>query len=234
MEKILNGFLMMVFLVVLYFCMQKYKQLNTNPNIKEGFNTSRLFSDKSVDLTQDDAFITPFRNIYEEPKQVQFDYEVQSDIDKQFLKEQESGAVIGSYNPNIWIDKIDNKGQPIYNNYANMSGNHDVLLDSKARLNHNFDKLKVTNLDAPVNPDSKKNSIWNVFDNSLVDYKTMIKPKKLVSSEPNTNFLEASSNLSFITPDVWVYGDEKPENGGQIMKGFYASDPTTMDSVALY
>ena len=228
MEKMFNGILMILFLVVFYFCLQKYKKEN-----REDFNTEKLFSDVSTKLSQDTQFQKSYNFKPMEDKKVRFEYG-ETDITKQFLKEQEKGAVMNTNYPYTWIENNDKNGNPIYNSYANMTGNTDTFIDSKARLSHDFNKLKVTNMDAPISPSDDHKTIKDIYDNSFVDYKKLIPQKKVIDSKPNNTFLEAASNLSFITPDVWVYGNEKPENGGKIDDGFYASDPTVLGSSALY
>ena len=228
MEKMFNGILMILFLVVFYFCLQKYKKENT-----EDFNTEKLFSDVSTKLSRDVQLDDPYQFKPMAHKKVEFEYG-ETDITKQFLKEQEKGAVMNTRYINNWIEKNDKDGNPIYNSYANMTGNTDTFIDSKARLSHDFNKLKITNMDAPISPSNEHNTIKDIYDNSFVDYKKLIPRKKVIDSKPNNTFLEGASNLSFITPDAWVYGNEKPENGGKIDDGFYASDPSVNGSSALY
>ena len=59
-----------------------------------------------------------------------------------------------------------------------------------------------------VGQNSGPASAKDVYDNSFVDFKKLCPKKTIVNDKSNTNYLEGASNLTFITPDKWVYENE--------------------------
>ena len=82
--------------------------------------------------------------------------------------------------------------------------------------------------------DGRGRTLKEVYDNSFVDYKKLIPKEKIINGEPNTNFMQAASSLYYLTPDTWVYENEKAENGGQSSDGIFASDPSTLGTEAMF
>jgi hypothetical protein len=91
-------------------------------------------------------------------------------------------------------------------------------------------------MDGVIDPNDFKNgkgrTIKEIYDNSFVDYKKKV-PKKVLTEINSEQFKthNAASNLSFINPDIWVYDEEKPENGGIFENGLMASDPFISNSL---
>jgi hypothetical protein len=53
-------------------------------------------------------------------------------------------------------------------------------------------------------------------------------------SKEKLNISEGASHLKYISSDMWMYDNEKPENGGQIAEGLFAVDPDSLGTVAKY
>jgi hypothetical protein len=72
--------------------------------------------------------------------------------------------------------------------------------------------MKITNPDGKINIEGqtlrngKDITIKDIYDNSFVDYKKLIPKKK---KKENDTSKKAASNLSFLTSDTWIYGNEK-------------------------
>ena len=221
----LNIILIMGLLVFVNFCLQKHKKEKTIPKnniVTEKFNMNKIF-------------IQP--KIVEQP--IKFNYDKPREIDKQFQKEQDYGAGLKTWYPNTWIERIDENGQPVYGSREKEIGNVENFIESKARFTYEFNSPRSVRMGGIADPydfkDSKSRTLKEVYDNSFVDFKKLVPKKEIVGdSSVQTYSQSGASNLSFISPDTWIYENEKAENGGQILKGLYASDPLTMDSVAIF
>ena len=226
MEKIFNVILIMSLLVLMHFCLQKKnknKNKNNNNNIvTEKFNMDKIYvNEKIVEPT------------------IQFNYDKPREIDKQFQKEQDYGAGLKTWYPNTWIERIDENGNPVYGSREKETGNVENFIESKARFSYEFNSPRSVQMGGVADPDDFVNgegrTLKEVYDNSFVDFKKLVPKKEVVGdSSLQTYSQSGASNLSFISPDTWIYENEKAENGGQILKGLYASDPLTMDSVAIF
>jgi hypothetical protein len=226
MEKILNIILIMGLLVLANFCLQKHKKEKTIPEnnniVTEKFNMDKIYIPTKV---------------VEQP--IQFNYDKPREIDTQFQKEQDYGAGLKTWYPNTWIERIDENGQPVYGSREQETGNVENFIESKARFSYEFNSPRSVQMDGIADPDDfidgKGRTLKEVYDNSFVDFKKLVPKKEIVGdSSVQTYSQSGASNLTFISPDTWIYENEKSENGGQISKGLYASDPLTMDSVAIF
>ena len=112
------------------------------------------------------------------------------------------------------------------------------FIEAKARFNYELYDPKTTHMNGVSDPNDFVNgegkTLKEVYDSSFVDFKELIPKKNKVDIPENSAYLNGASNLNFITPDTWVYENEKPENGGQILNGLYASDPSVFSSNALF
>ena len=170
---------------------------------------------------------------------IQFNYDKPREIDKQFQKEQDYGAGLKTWYPNTWIERIDENGNPVYGSREKETGNVENFIESKARFSYEFNSPRSVQMGGVADPDDFVNgegrTLKEVYDNSFVDFKKLVPQKEVVGdSSVQTYSQSGASNLTFISPDTWIYENEKAENGGQILKGLYASDPLTMDSVAIF
>jgi hypothetical protein len=226
MEKMLNIILIMGLLVLLNFCLQKHKNKKAIPKnnniVTEKFNMEKIYMPTKV---------------VEQP--IKFNYDKPREIDKQFQKEQNYGAGLKTWYPNTWIERIDENGQPVYGSREKETGNLENFIESKARFSYEFNSPRSVQMDGIADPDDFKDgkgrTLKEVYDNSFVDFKKLVPKKEIVGdSSVQTYSQSGASNLSFISPDTWIYENEKAENGGQILKGLYASDPLTMDTVAIF
>lgn len=229
MEKTFNFILIIGILIALYFCIEKYNapKKNTNSSNKSP-NKSEIVEEFNMDKLYNE-------NIPESSK-IKFNYE-ETPIEKEFLKEQESGVNLNSWYPNTWIEKIDENGNPIYNSRENISKKSEDIIEAKAINNYLFDPQRNLNIGGVVDPDemdTQNLSIKQIYDKSFVDYKKMAPKKNMLDIDPDSNIVNAASNLTFYSPDTWVYENEKPENGGTIYDGISACDPSSMGSVALF
>ena len=201
MSDLLNNILMVVVLVALYMCVQKYK------------NKCR------EDFMMDKIYYNPFPEI----KKIEFNYE-DNPLLKDYASEQKYGVNASILYGNEWIEKIED-GQPVYNNRAKYTGNSDTLIDTKAIYNNNFYDTPVKYIDGTMNPDNINNStgktIHEVYDDYFVDFKDLTPENKMTLNEVSR---PASSDLNYMMDDTWTYVNEKPENGGVQKDGLYAYD----------
>lgn len=222
----LNIILIMGLLVLLNLCLQKHKNEKIIPK-NNNIVTEKFKMDKIYMPTK----------VVEQP--IKFNYDKPREIDKQFQKEQDYGAGLKTWYPNTWIERIDENGQPVYGSREKETGNLENFIESKARFSYEFNSPRSVQMDGIADPDDfidgKGRTLKEVYDNSFVDFKKLVPKKEVVGdSSVQTYSQSGASNLSFISPDTWIYENEKAENGGQILKGLYASDPLTMDSVAIF
>ena len=226
MEKIFNILLVIGILVVgiLYIqkqCGQPIPETKSKIQSEEPFvNLDKVYYD------------------YSEPTgQVQFNYGKMRPIDEQFLKEQECGAMLSTWYPNTWIERIDENGQPVYNSREKVTGVKENFIESKARFTYEFNSPRSLQMDGVVDLEDVKNgkgkTLKEIYDNSFVDYKKMIPVKNMLATDEQQLLVQpAGSNLSYIMPDTWVYEGERLENGGVIEEGLMASDPYAAGSIA--
>ena len=222
----LNIILIMGLLVLLNLCLQKHKNEKIIPK-NNNIVTEKFKMDKIYMPTK----------VVEQP--IKFNYDKPREIDKQFQKEQDYGAGLKTWYPNTWIERIDENGQPVYGSREKETGNLENFIESKARFTYEFNSPRSVQMDGIADPDDfidgKGRTLKEVYDNSFVDFKKLVPKKEVVGdSAVQTYSQSGASNLSFISPDTWIYENEKAENGGQILKGLYAADPLTMDSVAIF
>ncbi len=238
MEKIFNVVLIIGVLVTLYFCIQKYKKENDltfTPGSKSKVQNTVL-EEKPIEKFNMDKIY----KIETEPAQtIKFNYGELRPIDKQFQKEQDSGAGLKTWYPNTWIERIDENGEPVYGSREKQTGNVENFIESKARFTYEFNSPRSLQMDGIADPDDfidgKGRTLKEVYDNSFVDFKKLAPKKKVIGDSSEQTYSQSgASNLSFITPDSWIYDNEKAENGGQILNGLYASDPLTNNSVAIF
>lgn len=214
MNKIINEIIFIIILIVLYFCLQKYKNKNNC-------------------LKQSENFITINEDIIESENKIIFNYDTLRDIDIKFINEQENTINNKIIYPNKWAEKIDDNNEPIYNKTI-----IENIGKSNVEFTYNFNEPLVQNLDSVVDVKSFKENmgrtVKEVYDNSFIDYKKLMPKKSKIDIENELTYLDASSDLTFITPDTWIYENEKPENGGEILSGLYGNDPSVIDSVARF
>jgi hypothetical protein len=182
-------------------------------------------------------------------------------IENQFLEEQEYGTNVNILYPNTWIDCVDSHGtgMPQWNSREETTGKVDKIILPRALNSYSFNKEKIVNMGGIINPNDILNDtqginldtgntgkkIKDIYDNSFVNFKNLIPNKIIISDtfdtfngeiEPsefttNTQLRQGASNLQYLTPDTWIYENEKGENGGAmyINKNIavYASDPST-------
>ena len=233
MEKIFNVLLVFGVLVALYYCIQKHKKENqieinikekdykkSLPEVIENFNMDRIKYDQPI-----------------ETNKVEFDYEVRPS-EKQFINEQKNGASVTPHYPNRWIESFDTDNNPVYNSREQVTGTIETFIEPKARFTYDFNKEKNINMDGIADPndfiDGRGKTLKEVYDNSFVDFKKLVPKEKIINGEPNTNFMQAASSLYYLTPDTWVYENERTENGGQSSDGIFASDPSTLGTEAMF
>ena len=201
MKKMFNCILLFGLLIFIYHILQKYKNNNNNNNNNndncENFDMSRIYYNPTI------------------KPDIKFDYDF-TEVDNQFMKDQENSFNVAYYAPNT-------NDPEILNN---------LNTHNKTLYNYDFNKLRIPDLD---NNESSANgkTIKEIYDNSFVDFKKLIPKKNMIKSNEDT-LLEGGSNISFFTNDTWVYDNEKPENGGSINNGLYAADMNTSNSNAIF
>ena len=238
MEKMFKVLLVFGVLVALYYCIQKHKRENETVYVNNSNNGKSVNNEKPIVEVIEKFNMDKIK--YEEPiknNKVEFDYDMRP-IEKQFLNEQTNGAIVTPHYPNRWIESFDSEGNPIINSRENVTGTIETFIEPKARFTYSFNKEKTLNMDGIADPDDfidgRGKTLKEIYDNSFVDFKKLVPKEKLVNGEPNTNFMQAASSLYYLTPDTWVYENERPENGGQTSDGIFASDPSTLGSVAMF
>ena len=226
-----NVLLIVGVLIALYYCIQKHK------NEQNIIKTKEEDPKKLVEVVEKFNMDKIKYNVPIEQTKVKFDYDTRS-IEKDFIKEQKDGAHLASWYPNRWIESFDPDGNPVFNSRENVTGVVETFIEPKARFTYSFNKEKTLNMDGIADPedfvDGRGKSLKEIYDNSFVDFKKLVKQEKLINDEPNTNFMQAASSLYYLTPDTWVYENEKPENGGNNDNGISASDPSSFGSVAMF
>lgn len=200
MKKMFNCILLFGLLIFIYHILQKYKNnnnCNNNNDNYEKFDMSKIYYNPTV------------------KSDIKFDYDF-TEVDNQFIKDQENSFNVAYYAPNTNNPEILN----------NLNTRNETL------YNYDFNKLRIPDLD---NNESSANgkTIKEIYDNSFVNFKKLIPKKNMIKSNEDTS-LEGGSNLSFYTNDNWVYDNEKPENGGSINNGLYAVDYNTLNSNAIF
>jgi hypothetical protein len=165
-------------------------------------------------------------------------------IEKQFLEEQEHGVNLRIKYPNTWIEKINPDGTPEYNSREKVTGIPDTSVDPRAefsyKFNENSDPVSVASSRViDINGPDSLNKFYDktlkeIYEKSCVDYKDYVPYKEIIENKDNLNISDGASHLKYINPDMWVYQNEKPENGGKIADGLYAVDMDTLGTVAKY
>ncbi len=228
-----NVLLVFGVLITLYYCIQKHKKESSKQNSQSVQNLQEQKPNLVENFQMDKIKYNP--SIVS--KKVSFDYETRP-IEKQFMTEQKIGANIVPNYPNTWVDSFDSDGNPIINSRANVTGVVETFIEPKARFTYEFNKEKTLFMGGIADPDDFVNgqgkTLKDIYDNSFVDFKKLVPKETIINGEPNTNFMQAASSLYYLTPDNWVYENERPENGGQSSDGILASDPTAFGSEAMF
>jgi hypothetical protein len=165
------------------------------------------------------------------------------EIEKQFLKEQEKG-IEGTriIYPNKYVDRIENN-EPIYGTdlrgtpYPESDKEIEGFIESKARFNYEMYQPRTIRMGGVSDPtgfyEGQAPTIKEIYDKQFTDFKKLIPKKEMIDDKQN-NTQEGASNLSYVLPDTWIYDEEKIENGGEIVKGLFANDPSVTGSVATF
>lgn len=240
MEKMFNVLLVFGVLVALYYCIQKHKKENvsTNTGANKKVDTNTNANSNTLGEVVENFNMDKIK--YNQPiesSKVQFDYKTKP-IEREFLNEQKNGANVTPHYPNRWIESFDSEGNPVFNSRDQVTGTVETFIEPKARFTYSFNQEKTLNMDGVADPDDfidgRGKSLKEIYDNSFVDFKKLVPKEKIINGEPNTNFMQAASSLYYLTPDTWVYENERPENGGNSFDGIFASDPSTMGSDAMF
>ena len=167
MKKMFNCILLFGLLIFIYHILQKYKNNNNcnNNDNYENFDMSKIYYNPTI------------------KPDIKFDYDF-TEIDNQFMKDQENSFNVAYYAPNT-------NDPEILNN---------LNTHNKTLYNYDFNKLRIPDLD---NNESSANgkTIKEIYDNSFVDFKKLIPKKNMIKSNEVT-LLEGGSNISFFTNTV--------------------------------
>ena len=215
MLEIFNIILIVTILVIIFFIIKNNKKKTNNNLIPL---TNQQFNIENNIENFDDV----------NTKYINFDYNIRP-IEKKFIKEQKDGAILYTWYPNTWIERIDENGKPIYNSRENFTKEStEIILDNNpiSSSSYDFNKMKTENASGILKPeDSSGKTIKEIYDNSIVDYKKLGPIKNRVTDETSDIIMPGGSNLTYFTPDVWTYDNENHENGGLIYNDVYANDP---------
>lgn len=236
-----TAILLLVILIVLFLCMernkmekQEEKEKDYNKTIKEKPHFKEDFVNTDKIYLQYPYIGNDFADSEKKTEKIKFNYN-QRPVDREFIKEQKEGVNYNTWYSNTWIQKIGPDGKPIYNSRENVTGKKEELVEEHTRMTYDFNAPKSINMDGVIDPDAIGTKISDVYDNYFVDYKKLTPEKKMLNcNNPDETTTRGASNLSFYSPDTWVYENEKPENGGMIENGLFGADLNNMDPVAKY
>lgn len=186
MEKIFNGIFILL-IILIFAAIVKYIY---NCNNIDHFAVN--FSNEIDSIKLKNPIINNPNN---EKTNIKFNYNLDSDINKQFQKEQEIGVHIYPNYPNQTI--------------STQTISTEIINNPNTRLSYEFNKLKTENLDGVI---TNEISIKDVYNNSLVDYKKLVPTQNKYSAK----IKEGASDLKFYSNNLWEYENDKPENGGKI------------------
>lgn len=206
MGENMNGLLICIILISIYFLIKKSKDNFDNTILNGGINMDKIYYNPPIKTNK-----------------IKFNYEIR-DVDKDFLKEQEIGINMKTYYSNTWLEKENDTMLHARNNKP-----FDYT-ESKTRNGYEFNKFKINNIDGIVSDDNVGKSIKDIYDDSFVDYKKLIPKKKKYK---NNSQKSGASNLEYYTNDMYTYDNEKIENGGAITNNLYAynKDEDNMPSI---
>jgi hypothetical protein len=235
MVNFVNGLLMLGFIIILYLSVKKY-----NKEKMKDFNNRVHLDDTTIDSHMevcDDIFEvdTP----YIETEFIKFENNPTKEVINQFQKEQKYGSNMAVKYPNKYAVKLDEKDNITYGDWKDLSGNPDDFLDTKVVYNEDLYKPTIANADGRLDPNDPimaGKSIREIYDDSILDFKSLIiKKNKMKTLDGPREFKQTgASKLSYNMEDDWVYENEKPENGGEILDGFFASDPMVNNTPAIF
>jgi hypothetical protein len=121
---------------------------------------------------------------------------------------------------NSWIENIDPiTNKPIYKSRYQNKNENDIEIET---TNNYIEKM-----------DNNGKTLKEIYDSSFVNYKNQI-PVKNVINNINESSINGASNLSILLPDMWIYENENPENGGLIKDGLYAYDDELLQQNAKF
>jgi len=235
MTTYIDGLLMLGFLVILYISLKKYNSMEIE-NLEIMNSTTDLSNNE---LRMCNEFIPNYPQL---PTQyIEFDYNPTKEILNQYQKEQKYGSNMGIKYPNKYAKTNEEKNID-YGSWKELTGNPDEFLDTKIIYNEPLYQPNITHMDGVLNIKDINimgKSIQEIYDNNILDFKNLVEDKKKINEEdtimPTRKSIQvASSKLSYMLDDDWEYENEKPENGGQILDNFYASDPFVNNTPAIF
>jgi hypothetical protein len=236
MTTYIDGLLMLGFLVILYISLKKYNNIENETKNLEIFNsgiTTELLNNKMCN-----EFIPNYPQL---PTQyIKFDYNPTKEILNQYQQEQKYGSNMAIKYPNKYA-KTNEEKNIVYGSWNELTGNPDEFLDTKIIYNEPLYKPNITHMDGVLNINDINTigkSIQEIYDNNILDFKNLVEDKKKINDDtimPTRKSSQvAASKLSYMLDDDWEYENEKPENGGQILDNFYASDPFVNNTPAIF
>ena len=242
MSNYLNGFLMLGFLIVLYLAVKKYNNYNYNSKDEDDL-TDDIDRFNNVDCEENKDFYLNFDGDFKSPnlpiQYVEFNYNPTPQTLDQFQKEQKYGSNMAIKYPNKYAVSLDDKENITYGGWQDLTKKPDVFQDTKVIYNEELYKPNITHMDGVLNTrdtNTVGKSIQEIYDNNIVDFKNLNERKKQLvdNGEPRQFTKDASSKQKYLVDDDWAYENEKPENGGEILNGFYAFDPTITNTPAVF
>jgi hypothetical protein len=229
MKDILNIILIIIILIGLNYCMQpKNNNLICNKPITKQFEQQiPIHTQIPIPIpiqqniiTQNEKPVESFIDL--DTKYISFDYNVRP-IDKKFINDQTGGSYMYTWYPNTWIDKIDENGKPLYKSRDNLKDTSGI---PKTSYSYDFNNVKIGNMSSVLKPeDSQGKTIKEIYDNSIIDYKSLGPNKNMLSDETSDIIMSGGSNLQYYTADTWTYENENQQNGGLIYDNVYGDDP---------
>jgi hypothetical protein len=127
----------------------------------------------------------------------------------------EKSFYTNSWNGNYYLEK--NNDTELKNIYPN--NNLDINPKKKEENIINFNSI------------NKNDKIKDVYDNLICNYKKYDK-KKIINTE--SSIIKGGSNLSYYSPNTWIYENEDINNGGLIHNNLMAYDSMANTDTAIF
>jgi hypothetical protein len=154
-------------------------------------------------------------------------YKLKESFDIFYKDENDLGFYTKINYPNNWIEKLDEKGNPIYKNIYDISTNSEFV--------YNFSSNKLGTNDGIIDKNQLQKehgkTIKEIYDSSFTNFKILGKKEPINN---DNDMIDGASNLKILLNNDWKYNNEKPHNGGEIINGLYAFDESLLNSVASF
>jgi hypothetical protein len=126
-------------------------------------------------------------------------------------------------------DFKNSSGMTLKEIYDNSFVDYKKMVPKKKMIEIDSTKLNTQNAGSFIIVDDKFNfssfAREGSYSKKSLDFSEYLAEEKVLT-------FSSGSNLSFISPDTWIYEQEKPENGGKFENGLMADDPLASNSIS--